>query len=457
MESGDLKTAFLSGDPDPAYKGSDALYIDPPSDLKRWLKLGPEDVLRLRKAVYGLINAPLRWHQRLSRALRQAGFVSLQMDPCVWILPASSPAKHVSPVNVPTKLKTAVADSSVSHVPETQMDRWKRQRNVQGVLGVHVDDLLGGGNLAFQKAVQWLRTELEFGTWEQSRFRFRGRELCQEYNRKSIKISMSKFAQEMEPVSVPKHVKDDLDAPLEANVHSQFRAGVGQLQWLQMQGNPLLSFATGILQSRSATPNGHDLLSLNKLMREAKSMPDLCWWIVSVPSSFVWLTAADAAWANRPDGSSTSGHVIMAAHPNILRGESSTVSVLAWNSRKIRRVVRSSLGAECAAFSTGLEHTDMFRVLYGELCGDLCDLAEYETYLQMTDALCVNDCKSLADAILAAGSAASKTSEDKRLGIELSMIKQRLSRNETRFQWVEGATMPADVLTKVRNEDTSSF
>ena len=24
----------------------------------------------------------------------------------------------------------------------------------------------------------------------------------------------------------------------------------------------------------------------------------------------------------------------------------------------------------------------MFRVLFGELCGDLCDLAEYETYLQ---------------------------------------------------------------------------
>ena len=129
--------------------------------------------------------------------------------------------------------------------------------------------------------------------------------------------------------------------------------------------NPLLSFATGILQSRSATSNGHDLLSLNKLMREAKSMPDPCWWIVSVPSSFVWPTAADAAWANRPDGSSTSGHVIMAAHPNILRGESSTASVLAWNSRKIRQVVTSSLGAECAAFSTGLEHTDMLQ------CGPL--------------------------------------------------------------------------------------
>ena len=92
----------------------------------------------------------------------------------------------------------------------------------------------------------------------------------------------------------------------------------------------------------------------------------------------------------------------------------------------------------------------MFRVLYGELCGDLCDLVEYEVYVPMTGVLCVNDCKSLADTLLTAGSTASKTSEDKRLGIELSMIKQRLSRNETRFQWVEGATMPADVLTKVK-------
>ena len=147
----------------------------------------------------------------------------------------------------------------------------------------------------------------------------------------------------------------------------------------------------------------------------------------------------------------------MAAHPNILRGESSTVSVLAWNSRNIRRVVRGSVGAECAAFSTGLEQTDMFRVLYSELCGDLCDHAEYENSLQATEALCANDCKSLADALLAAVAVASKTSEDKRLGIELSMMKQRLFRNETRFQWVKGATMPADVLTKGKKRSHVEF
>ena len=53
-------------------------------------------------------------------------------------------------------------------------------------------------------------------------------------------------------------------------MYTQFRGGVGQLQWLQFQRDPLLSFATGILQRKFATPNGHDLLSFNKLMREAK-------------------------------------------------------------------------------------------------------------------------------------------------------------------------------------------
>ena len=31
---------------------------------------------------------------------------------------------------------------------------------------------------------------------------------------------MSKFAQEIEPVAVPEHVKDDLDAPYTKEIHS---------------------------------------------------------------------------------------------------------------------------------------------------------------------------------------------------------------------------------------------
>ena len=112
------------------------------------------------------------------------------------------------------------------------MDRWKRQRNVLGVLGVHVDDLVGGGNLVLQnKLCNGFGLNLNLEPGNKVDFDSRCRELCQEYTRKSIMISMSKFAQEMEPVTVPKHVKDDLDAPLESTVHTQFRGCVGQLQW----------------------------------------------------------------------------------------------------------------------------------------------------------------------------------------------------------------------------------
>ena len=114
--------------------------------------------------------------------LRQPGFVSLHMDPCVWILPGPSPVKSASPVDVPTKLRTAVAEPLCTCSRNSNGSLETTEKCSRGV-GVHVDDLVGGGNLTFQKAVQWLRTELVIGIWDQSRFRFRGRELSQEYNR----------------------------------------------------------------------------------------------------------------------------------------------------------------------------------------------------------------------------------------------------------------------------------
>ncbi len=33
---------------------------------------------------------------------------------------------------------------------------------VHGVRGVHVGDVIGGGNAKFQKAITWLKPELEF-------------------------------------------------------------------------------------------------------------------------------------------------------------------------------------------------------------------------------------------------------------------------------------------------------
>ena len=83
--------------------------------------------------------------------------------------------------------------------------------------------------------------------------------------------------------------------------------------------------------------------------------------------------------------------------------------------------------------------------MWGGLRGDLLTLDRYESCLEATDAILANDCNSLTDALLSAGAVASKASEEERLAVEMSMIRQR--RNEKLvFLWVEGSVMPTDVL-----------
>ena len=212
LESGDLKTAFLSGDVDEARMGDEAIHVDMPADVKSWIRLGPDEALRLRKAVYGLINAPLRWHLRLSGALKEAGFTPLLMDECVWIL-----ADEIPPQAAPTEVAQMLRDRMAGQ--RENPTTWAT-RKVHGVLGVHVDDLIGGGNAKFQKAITWLKSELEFGAWEQTKFRFRGRELEQTTDKKAIRVSMGQYVDGMEPVTIPKEVRSDLDANLSPQLHS---------------------------------------------------------------------------------------------------------------------------------------------------------------------------------------------------------------------------------------------
>ena len=79
--SGDIKTAFLSGDEDIRN-----IFISPPDDVRQMLNLDHETVLRLRKAVYGLVNAPKKWCDRLKTSLIKHGFTSCALDPCAFVL-----------------------------------------------------------------------------------------------------------------------------------------------------------------------------------------------------------------------------------------------------------------------------------------------------------------------------------------------------------------------------------
>ena len=85
----------------------------------------------------------------------------------------------------------------------------------------------------------------------------------------------------------------------------------------------------------------------------------------------------DAAHANFEGGASQQGHLILAVHASITNCRV-PVSVLSWQSKKIKRVVRSSLAAETCSMSTCQEHLDWIRTMWEQMtCGEFV-LENYE-------------------------------------------------------------------------------
>ena len=56
---------------------------------------------------------------------------------------------------------------------------FKRVEKIHGVLGVHVDDVIGGGNETFDRIMTAVRREFDFGAWDVGNFRFKGRQISQ--------------------------------------------------------------------------------------------------------------------------------------------------------------------------------------------------------------------------------------------------------------------------------------
>ena len=166
--SGDIKTAFLSGDEDIRN-----IFFSPPDDVRQMLNLDSEIVLRLRKAVYGLVTAPKKWWDRLKKSLIEHGFTSCALDPCAFVL--------------------------------------RKSGKIHGVLGVHVDDVIGGGNETFvDRIMTAVRKEFDFGAWDVGNFRFKGRQISHMLNGEIV-FDMEQYKHELEQIEVSKADKTKPD------------------------------------------------------------------------------------------------------------------------------------------------------------------------------------------------------------------------------------------------------
>ena len=402
----DVSTAFLHGKGDGRVLG-----IHPPPELKEALGMSEEDQCALDGGAYGRIDAPYLWFCEFRDELLRQGCTQCPLDPCVFGLYSTD--KH-------------------------------GQQKCHGILGIHVDDGIAGGDSVFHAMLKRVESRFKFGAFEKGEFKYTGIHFKQ-WDDCSIEYDQVAYVEKISPISVEKSRKQQLDSPVTETERSSLRSLVGALQYAAVHSRPDIAAKVGELQSSVVKATVADLLTANKVLAEAKQHKVSLMVLPIAPEEVTFCAFSDASFASNRQYSAHQGTLIFVTTPKLLDNQKSVVAPIAWASKKVPRVVRSTLGAEAAALSNTVDRLMWLRIMWAWVRNPQCTWQKPEEALngENTSAL-VTDCKSAYD--LLTRTALPQCAEH-RTTIECLLIRERLKEN-CRVRWVCSQAMLADCLTK---------
>ena len=271
LQSFDISAAFLQGKP----QGDRVIGLEPVPELIEALKMSPQEVCQLTKGAYGLIDAPFLWYTALKDELVSLGFEICPMDPCVFVLLRNE-----------------------NHQPD-------------GILGVHVDDGICGGNQRSQQKIDELEKKYPFGSKKISKFTFTGIELSQDPGG-SITMSQSKYIRGIEPIGITRERRSQLESKVTEEERQKLRAVIGSLQYAAVHTRPDLSSRLSFLQSAINQATVGTLIEANQAVYEAKKHHDVSIVIQNIKSADLrFLAFSDASFASKRNPESHTGSLIM--------------------------------------------------------------------------------------------------------------------------------------------------
>ena len=408
LMSFDVSTAFLKGQGDGRVLG-----VEVPAEMKEKLGMTEDQVCQLMGGAYGRIDAPLLWFRTLRDTLLELGFKQCPFDACAFSLSGRNQQGKV-----------------VRH----------------GVLGIHVDDGLGGGDRVFDAAIQELHARFPFGSLKKRQFVFTGIEMIQESDY-SIKLSQTRYVQDIEAISITKERRKELTSEVTEEEITRLRGLNGSIQFAAVHTRPDLSARVGRSQSRVNSATIEDLLEGNRMLHYAKTHSDMYLLIPSIPvDEMTYCVFSDASFATQKDQNSYSGVLIVGTTASLMENQLAIITPTAWSSKKIPRVVRSTLSAEAVSLSNSLDRLSWIRLAWEWFKNSEVNWREPEKILRnCLPAGAVTDCKSVFDSC-------TKNSipncEEHRTTLECLLIRERLGEN-VKLRWVPSAAQLADCLTKV--------
>ena len=210
---------------------------------------------------------------------------------------------------------------------------------------------------------------------------------------------------------------------------------------------PDLAVANAVLQQRTTRATVHDLVEANKLIGEARDHSALTLTVKPMPwDKLALLVPCDASWGTEQDLSSQAAYMICMTTQDVVNGHSVHVSPLKWKSYKQERQVNSTLAAETMAVSRGMAEACWMRFFFLEIMHSDFSLEEAKGLQHRIPVVAVTDNKPLFD--FARNDVT--VSQDKRLMIEMLLMRRDISRNNVLLRWIDTRQMLVDCMTKTK-------
>ena len=212
---------------------------------------------------------------------------------------------------------------------------------------------------------------------------------------------------------------------------------------------------------QSAVPKAtiETLMTANKVLHEAKQHHEVCITLQPIPMTDVrFLAFCDASFASPKCPDSHAGSVIMCAHREVAHNVTSAISPISWSSRKIHKVVTSTLAAETMSLNMTLDQLSWLKLYWAWILDNRVAwrnpqealLKVPESYALSTAKerdphIAATDCKSLFDLITRT---AMPSCSEFRTQLHARAIRDLLSEG-IQMRWVHSGAQVADALTKI--------
>ena len=404
---GDVSGAFLQGRDYP-----DQLLCAPCDEICEAMDLPKQSIVRLRKACYGLVDAPLEWYRTVATFLQELGFRRLWSDACTWTL----------------------------------RDQGGR---LLGIISGHVDDFLFTGSendAGWREAIQKIQSRFKWGDWDKDDFVQCGVQVSRDGD--GFTLSQKRYVEAIPEIPVNSRRRKDTKASTTDRERTQLRGLLGALSWHAQQVAPHLSASVGLLLTEVSQSTVQTLIHANTLLSHVKARSDHELKIHSFPEEkdlgmYAWV---DAASQNRVDGGSTQGILVGLGPLSMMQGEVGQISVVAWHSNKIDRKCRSPGAAESQAAVNGEDVLYFARYHWHELIHGSPDPRDPDSSVRKVPGTVITDSRNVYDKLKT--EVLTIKGAEKKSNIELISLKESQDRTSLQIRWVHSEAQLANSLTK---------